>query len=92
VALGLKSNNHKILERIFNEELVVLSEPNEYYTGKHKNNFLAALNLTASIRDRPARCEINGLGHHNRLFTKCSLWSAFLDTTLKIELCDVCVF
>jgi hypothetical protein len=92
VALGLKSNNHKILERIFNEELAVLSEPNKYYTGKHKNNFLATLNLTASIRDRPARCDIKGLGHHNGLFTQCSLWSAFLDTTLKIELCDVCVF
>jgi hypothetical protein len=37
VALGLKSNNHKILERKFNEELAVLSEPNEYYTGKHKS-------------------------------------------------------
>ena len=40
VDLGLKSNNHEILERIFNEELAVLSKPNEYYTGKHKNNFL----------------------------------------------------
>jgi hypothetical protein len=92
VALGLKSNNHETLERIFNEELAVLSEPNKYYSGKHKINFLAALNLTASIRDRPARCEINGLGHHNGLFTQHSHWSAFLDTTLKIESCEVCVF
>ena len=65
VALGLKSNNHETLERIFSEELTVLSEPNKYYSGKHKINFLAALNLTASIRDRPARCKINGLRHHN---------------------------
>jgi hypothetical protein len=64
VALGLKSNNHEILERIFNEELAVLSEPNEYYTGKHEKNFLAALNLTASIRDRPARWDINDLLLH----------------------------
>ena len=92
VALGLKSNNHEILEQIFNEELAVLSEPNEYYTGKHKNNFLAALNLTASIRYRPARCEINGRGHHNGIFTQRSPWSAFLDTTLKVESGVVRVF
>jgi hypothetical protein len=90
VALGLKSNNHEIFERIFNEELAVLSEPNEHYTGKHKINFLVALNLTASIRDCPARCKINGLGQ--RLISQCSLWSAFLDTNLKIESCEVCVF
>jgi hypothetical protein len=80
------------MERIFNDELAILSERNEYYTGKHKGNFLVSLNLAASICDRPARCEINGLGHHNGLITQRSLWSAFLDTTLMIELCDVCVF
>jgi hypothetical protein len=69
VALGLKSKNHEILEQIFNEELAILSQTKEYYTGKHKNNFLAVLNLTASICDRPARCEINGLGRHNELFS-----------------------
>jgi hypothetical protein len=31
VALGLKSNNHEILERIFNEELAVLSEPKKIW-------------------------------------------------------------
>jgi hypothetical protein len=92
VALGLKINNHEILAQMFNEELAVLSDPNEYYTGKHKNNFLAALNLNDSICDHPVRCKINRLGHHNGLFTQLSLWSAFLITTLKIESCDVCVF
>jgi hypothetical protein len=91
LSLGLKGDDHSVVERIFHDELRTLKEPNTYYSGVRECHFRCMVELVAGIRDRIARNESLGHAAHNSIFGKRTGYAARLEkNTVGYISCAIC--
>lgn len=79
ICLGSKKDDHFYVNKIFNEELIQLQTPKEFYVCKLKKYLPIVIRVMAMSADRPERSTLNNMSSHSSHSAKRWMYSSLTD-------------